>query len=134
MININSFDSLSTGTDVFLCVALVREGSPARTKTPAVLNSTQLSGAIAWETIKISSLASQKAEIVTIESDSNEPTITYGLGNQHPNVSPSFNDLNLPPNPFNVLKTMVVIQPDEQYSPQSPELSNPSPISTPQWF
>ena len=46
-------------------------------------------------------------------------------------MAPGLNDLNLPPNPFNVLATMAVVQADEEYSPQSPEPSIPSPISTP---
>ena len=46
-------------------------------------------------------------------------------------MPPSLNDLNLPHNPFNVVATMAVIRADEQYSPQSREPSNPSPISTP---
>ena len=32
---------------------------------------------------------------------------------------------------FNVLATMAVIREDEDYSPQSPEPSDPSPVSTP---
>ena len=55
----------------------------------------------------------------------------YGFGNQQPIVPPSLNDLNLPPNPFNVLATMAVIRGNEEYSPQSPEPSVPSPSSTP---
>ena len=54
-----------------------------------------------------------------------------GLENQHPFVPASLNDLNLPINPFNWLNTMVVIQPDKQNRPKSPEALNPSPISTP---
>ena len=46
-------------------------------------------------------------------------------------MPPSLNDPNLPPNPFNVLATMAVVRADESYSPQSPEPSIPSPISTP---
>ena len=42
----------------------------------------------------------------------------------------SLNDLNLPHNLFNVMATMAVIRQDEEYSPQSPELSIPSPICT----
>ena len=68
---------------------------------------------------------------MNIDSDSNEPTFPYAFGTQHPIVPPSLNDLNLPPNPFNVLATMAVIQQDQEDSPQSPELSDPSPISTP---
>ena len=66
-----------------------------------------------------------------IDSDSNEPTILYAFGTQHPIVPPSLNDLNLPPNPINVLATMAVIQQDEEHNLQSPEPSDPSPISTP---
>ena len=66
-----------------------------------------------------------------IESDSSESTITYGCVDQHPIVPPSRNDLNLPPNPFKEVANMTVIQPDEDYSPQSPEPSDSSPISTP---
>ena len=60
----------------------------------------------------------------------------YGFGRQLPIVLPSLNDLNLPPNPFNILATMAVANNtedanDDNYSPQSPELSEPSPISTP---
>ena len=46
-------------------------------------------------------------------------------------MPPSLNDLTLPPNPFNVLATMAVIQADEEYSPQSPDPAIPSQISTP---
>ena len=107
------------------------EGSPVRKKTPAVLNSKQLSGAMARETITIASAASLESQIVTIDSDSNESTIAYGFGNKHPIVSPRLNDLNLPPDPFIVLATMAVIRADEEYSPQSTEPSIPSPNSTP---
>ena len=46
-------------------------------------------------------------------------------------LSPSLNDLNLPPNPFNVLATMAVLRVDDAHSPHSPEPSISSPISTP---
>ena len=75
---------------------------------------------MATETITTSSVASPEAEMVTLDSDTNEPTFPYGFGNQHPIVPPNLNDLNLPPNPFNVLATMAVIQQDEDNSPQSP--------------
>ena len=125
MITINSFESSPTQSDIFYVERLLEERSPAGTNTPAVLNSTQLSGAVARETITISSVASPEQQIVTKESDSNEPTIPYGFGNQHPIVPPSRNGLNLPPNSFNVLNNLVVIQPEEEYSPQSPKTSNP---------
>ena len=82
-------------------------------------------------TITTASVASPEPQIVTNDSDSNEPTIPYGFGNQRPTVPPSVNDLNLPPNPFKVITTMAVNRADEVYSPQSPEPSIPSAISTP---
>ena len=53
-----------------------------------------------------------------------------------PPPPPRLNDLNLPPNPFNILATMAVVHQtqntqDENYSPQSPEPSELSSISTP---
>ena len=96
-----------------------------RNNTPAIINSTELSGAIAKETITVSYVTSPEPQIVTINSDSNEPTIPYGFSNQHPIVPPSLNGLNLPHNPFNVLPAMAVVRADEEYSPQSPEPSIP---------
>ena len=107
------------------------EGSPIRNNTPAILNSTEISGAMEREVITISSVASPEPRIVTLDSDSNDPTMPYGFGDQQPIVPPNLNDLNLPPNPFNVLGTMAVIPVDDEYSPQSPEPTIPSPISTP---
>ena len=68
---------------------------------------------------------------MTLDSDSNDPTIPYGFGSQQPIVPPSLNDLNLLPKAFNVLATMAVNRADDAYSPQPPEPSIPSPISTP---
>ena len=124
-------DSFSTESDVFYIEKTSTEGSPIRNKTPAILNSTEISGAMETEVITISSVASPEPRIVTLDSDSNDPTIPYGFGNQQPIVPPSLNDLNLPPNPFNVLATTAVIRVDDEYSPQSPEPTIPSPISTP---
>ena len=125
--NLNS----STDFDFFYVKHSSPEGSPIRKNTPAIFNSTQLSGAMEPEAITISSVASPEPQVVTIESDSNEPTFPYAFGTQHPIVPPSLNDLNLPPNPLNVLATMAVIQQDQKDSPQSPEPSDPSQISTP---
>ena len=125
-----SFNS-STDSDVFYVEHSSPERSPIRHNTPAILNSTQLSGAIDPETITFSSVASPEPQIVTFESDSNVPTFPYAFGAQYPIVPPSLNDLNLPTNPFNVLASMAVIQQDQKDSPQSPEPSDPSPISTP---
>ena len=126
-----SLDSCSTESDVFYVEQTSTEGSPIRNNTPAIINSTEISGAMEREVITISSVASPEPRIVMLDPDSNDPTRPYGFGNQQPIVPPSLNDLNLPPNPFNVLATMVVIRVDDEYSPQSPEPSIPSPISTP---
>ena len=126
-----SLGSCSTESDVFYVEQTLTEGSPIRNNTPAILNSTEISGAMDREVITISSVASPEPRIVTLDSDSNDPTIPYGFGNQQPIVPPSLNDLNLPPNPFNVLATMAVILGNDAFSPQSSEPSIPYPISTP---
>ena len=126
-----SFHSSSTESDVFYVEQSSEGGSIIRNNTPAILNSTEISGAMEGEVITISFVASPEPRIVTLDSDSNDPTIPYGFGSQQPIVPPSLNDLNLPPNPFNVLATMAIIRADDAYSPQSPEPSIPSPISTP---
>ena len=82
----------------------------------------------------ISTIASPQPYIVTINDDSNEPTMPYSFGRQLPIAPPSLNDLNLPPNPFNILATMAIANnkgEDDNFSPQSPEPSDPSSISTP---
>ena len=84
----------------------------------------------------ISTIASPQPYIFTINDDSNEPTIPYGFGRQLPIVTPSLNDLNLPPNPFNILATIAIANNTgdangNNYSPQSPEPSEPSPMPTP---
>ena len=121
----------STDSDVFYMEHSSPERSPFRNSTPAILNSTQLSRAMEPEAITVSSVASPEPQIVTIESDSNEPTFPYAFGTQHPIVPLCLNDLNLPPKPFNVLATIAVIQQDQEDSLQSPEPSDPSPISAP---
>ena len=126
-----SLDSSSTESDVLYVERTSEEGSPIRNNTPSILNSTELSGAMERQITTISSVASPEPRIVTLDSDSNDPTIPYGFGYQQPIVPPSLNDLNLPPNPFNMLPTMAVIRADDAYSRQSPEPSIPSPISTP---
>ena len=104
--------------------------------TPIVLNSTKMSGNDTREMIAISSNALPEPQIVTIDSDSNEPTMPFGLGRQLPSNPPSLNDLNLSPNPIKILAAMALVSPregthDENYSPPSPEPSDPSPIPTP---
>ena len=87
--------SSSTDSDVFYVEHSSPESSHIRNNTPAILKSTQLSGAMEPEAITISSVASPEPQIVTIESDSNMPTFPYAFGTQHPIVPPSMNDLNL---------------------------------------
>ena len=86
---------------------------------------------MASKTLTIFSVASPEPKIVSVDSDSKEPSVPYAFGNQQAIVPPSLNDLKLPHNPFNVLATMAVIRPDETNSPPLPELSISSPISTP---
>ena len=126
-----SLDSSSTESDVFYVERSSEEGSPIRNNTPAILISTELSGALERKLFTISSVASPELRIVRPDSDFNDTTIPYGFGSQQPIVPSSLNDLNLPPNPFNVLTTMPVIRQDQQDSPQSPEPSDLSPMSTP---
>ena len=121
----------TTDSDVFYVEHSSAENSPIRNNTPAILNSTQLSETMEPKAITISSVAPPEPQIMTIDSDSNEPTFPYAFGTQHPIVPPSLNDLNLPPSPFKVLATMGVIQQDQEDSPQSTEPSAPYRISTP---
>ena len=77
----------------------------------------------------ISTIASPQPYIFTNNDDSNEPTIPYGFGRQLPIVPLSLNDLNLPPNPFNIVATMAIANntgdaQDDNYSPQSQSRQN----------
>ena len=126
----------SIDTDVFYVEQSSIDPSLPKPNTPIVFNSTKMSDNDTREIIPISSIAPAEPQIVTIDSDSNEPTMPYGFGRQLPIIPPSLNDQNLPPNPFNILSTMAPVNPtrdghDNIYSPQSPEPSDPSPISTP---
>ena len=130
-ISIDSIDS-----DVFYVEHISNEPSPHQKNLPNILNSTEVSEHHTARTPSISTIASTEAYIFTINDDSNEPTIPDGFGRQLLIVPPSLNDLNLPPNSFNVLATMAIANNtgdanDDNYSPQSPEPSEPSPISTP---
>ena len=116
----------STDSDAFYVEHSSPERSPIRNDTPAILKSTQLSGAMEPESITISSVASPEPQIVTFDSDSNEPAFPYAFDTQHPIVPPSLNGLNLPPNLFNGRHSA-----GSRRQPQSPEPSDPSPISTP---
>ena len=129
-----SIDSLDS--DVFFVEQISNEPSPQRNISPNILNSTELSHTQTARMTSVSSIASPDPQILTIHDDANEPTMPYGFGRQFAIVPPSLNDLNLPPNPFNILATMAVVNytddgNNNNYSPQSPEPSEPSPITTP---
>ena len=86
--------------------------------------------------ICISSIASPEPQTFRIDDDSNEPTMPYGFGRQFSIVPPNPNDFNLPPNPFNIQATLAKANNtkdanDNNYYLESPEPSEPSPISTP---
>ena len=126
----------STDSDVFYVEQLSDAPSPRRNNSPDILYSTEHSQHRAMRMPSISTIASPQPHIFTINDDSNEPTMPYGFGRQLPIIPPSLNDLNLPPNPFNILATMAVVPQahdthDDKYSPQSPEPSQLSSISTP---
>ena len=126
----------STDSDVFYVEQISNEPSAQRKNLPDILNSFERSELHAKRMPSISTIASPQPYIFTINDDSNEPTIPYGFGRQLPIVTPSLNDLNLSPNPFNMLATMAIANNTEDandniYSPESPEPSELSPISTP---
>ena len=87
------------------------KNTPSRQNTLIVVNSTGLYGNHIRHVITVSPVTSPMANIVTIESDTNEPTIPQFLARQSPIILPNLNSLNLPPNPFNVLATMAVMKP-----------------------
>ena len=126
----------SHNSDLFYVEQSSIDPSPSRPNTPIAPNSTEMSGNDTREMISISSIASPGPQILTNSSDSNESTMPYEFGRQLPVIPTNLNDLNLPPNPFNLLATMAVANPteegrDETYSPHSPEPLEPSPTSTP---
>ena len=127
---------ISLDSDVFYVEQISNEPSPRRKNTPNILYSSELSEHHTAPMPSLLSIASPQPQIFTINDDSNEPTMPYGFGRQLPNVPQSLNDLNLPPNPFNILATMAVVDftdddNNDGYNPQSPDPSDPSPISTP---
>ena len=130
-ISIDSGDS-----DVFFVEQISNEPSPQRNNSPKILNFTEISHSRTARMPSVSSIESPEPQNLTIHDNSNEPKMPYGFGRQLPIVPLSLNDLNLPLNPFNILATMAMVHQTEDgdndnYSPQSPEPSDPSPISTP---
>ena len=131
----SSISMASTDFDVFCVEQSSNEPGPQRNNSLTILNSTELSEHHTAGMPSVSSIASPELQFFTKGDDSNEPTMPYGFGRQLPIVPPSLNDLNLPRNPFNILATMAIANNDEEthddnYSPQSPEPSEPSPTST----
>ena len=112
----------STDSDVFYVEQSSNELSPQRHNTPNILNPTKISEQHMARVPSISLIASPDPQTFTIDDDSNEPTMSYGFGRQLPIVPPSLNDLNLPPNPINILNTMAIVTQtqdnNEQYSPE----------------
>ena len=125
----------SSDSDVFYLEKISNEPCPQRNNSPKILNSTEISQTHMARMPSVSSIASPEPQILTIHDDSNEPTMPSGFGRQLPIVPPSLNDLNLPPNPFNILATMGVVtqtqDDNDDYRPQSPEPYELSLISTP---
>ena len=99
----NSSHSFSTDSDVFDVERSLGEYSPPRNNTPDILNSSELSGAAAKEVLTISSVNSLETQIVTIDSDSNGPTMPIGYAMQQSSIPPSVKNINLPINPFKVM-------------------------------
>ena len=122
--------------DAFFVEKISNEPSPQRNNSPIILNSTEISPTHTAGMPSVSSIAPPEPQILTINDNSNEPTIAYGFAQQLPIVPPSLNDLNLPPNSFNFLATMAVVNliedaNNDNYNPQPPEPSEPLPILTP---
>ena len=101
----------SNDSDLFYVEQSSNDPNPPRPNTPIVLNSTETSSNSTREMIITSIIASPRPQIVTIDSDSIEPTMPYGFGRQLRIIVPSLNDLNLLPNVFHILATMAVANP-----------------------
>ena len=130
-ISINSIDS-----DVFLSSNYQASQAHNETRSLNNLNSTTLLANHTRGMPTISSITSPEPNFVTLDDNSNDPIFPYGFEVYQPIVLPSLNSLNLPTNLFNILAAMTVVQQipsqhDDNYSPQTPEPSESSTISTP---
>ena len=125
----------SNDSEVFYVEQVSNEPSPQLNNSPNTLSSSERTQSSTARTPSVLSIASPEPQIFTIDDDSDEPTLPYGFGRQLPIVPPSLNDLNQPPNPFNILNIMAVVTQtqvdNDGYKPQSPEPSDPPPILTP---
>ena len=113
-----------------------RQEREVQIDTTIQMSSIQLSGDHIIQAFTKSSVASSELIFFTLGYESNEPTFPDGFGRQTPLVTPSLNYLNLPPNWFNIVATMVVVRPtrpqsEEKHSPLTPVPSVFSSISTP---
>ena len=78
----------SDDSDVFYVEQSSTEPSPQRHNTPNILNSTELSEQHTARMPSVSSIASPQPQIITINDNSNEPTMPYGFGRQLPIIPP----------------------------------------------
>ena len=131
-----NISSISIVSDVSFVEQLSSEPSPQRNNSTNILYSTELSATHTREVPTRSSVTSPKSDFVTPDDNSIDPTFPNGFGAQQLFTPPSLNDLNLSPSPLHILAAFTVVQHylthhDDKHSPQSPEPSEPSPISTP---
>ena len=140
-LNLNLKDGLQYlhGFNGLRCIFRGATLERAKSTTKQLREYSKFDGAIETHTRKmptISSVESPEPNIVTLDDDSNDPTSPNGFGAQQPIALLSLSDLNLLPNPFIILAGRMVVpqnstRHDENDSPQSPEPSDPSFISTP---
>ena len=110
---------------MFFVEQISNEPSPQRINSPNTLNSTEISHTHTAGMPSISSISSPEPQIMTIHDNSNEPTMPYGFGRQLPIIPPSLNDLNLPPNSYNILATIAELNytqdgNNDNYNPHRP--------------
>ena len=106
-ISIDSVDS-----DVFFVEQVSNEPSPQRNNSMNILNSTELSQTHTAGMPSVSSIATPEPTTekfqISMRTPTNQQCHTDSDGS-FPILPPNLNDLNLPPVPFNILATMVVV-------------------------
>ena len=75
-------------SDVFYVERSSAKQTPLKRDNSNVRNATELSGVHVGDLIKISPVTSPEPNILTVESDTNEPTIPYSYGTQDPQSRP----------------------------------------------
>ena len=88
---VSNLSSNSIDSDVFYVEQSSNDRSLPRPNTSIVLNSTEMSGNDTREMPPKLSIASPEPQVVTIDSDSNEPTMPYVFGRQLPIIPPRSN-------------------------------------------